>query len=71
MKEVEEREHDADMRVRSETSPASPASPAPPADASRCAVCGQPFLLPLPGKTVCEIRDDAHTAARVLVGATR
>ncbi len=35
----------------------------------QCSVCCQPFLLPLPGKTVCEIRDDAHTAARGLVGA--
>jgi len=62
----EEGTQDADIRVRSESSPASPAMPA---DASNCTVCSQPFFLPLPGKTVCEIRDDAHTAARGLLGA--
>jgi len=36
---------------------------------ARCSVCSQPFLLPLPGKTVCAIRDDDHIAARALVGA--
>lgn len=33
-----------------------------PGDA--CRVCGQAFLLPEPGKTVCARRDDAHDAAR-------
>jgi len=36
---------------------------------AQCSVCSQPFLLPLPGKTVCAIRDDDHIAARALVGA--
>jgi len=31
-----------------------------------CSVCSQPFLLPLPGKTICEIRDDEHAAARAV-----
>ncbi|MGV9870138.1 AAA family ATPase [Rhodococcus koreensis] len=31
-----------------------------------CTVCGQHLLLPRPGKTVCEIRDDAHNAARAV-----
>jgi len=35
----------------------------------QCSVCSQPFLLPLPGKTICAIRDDAHAAARALAGA--
>jgi len=33
-----------------------------------CSVCSQPFLLPEPGKTICEIRDDDHVAARALAG---
>ena len=31
-----------------------------------CSVCSQPFLLPLPGKTICEIRDDEHATARAV-----
>ncbi len=65
-KKVEEKERDADIRVRSESTPAMPAMPA---DAAQCTVCSQPFLLPLPGKTVCEIRDDDHATARALAGA--
>ncbi len=62
--EVEERAPDADVRVRPETSLASLAD-AP----TQCSVCSQPFLLPRPGKTVCEIRDDDHATARALAGA--
>jgi len=29
-----------------------------------CVVCGHPFLLPQPGKTICAIRDEAHNEAR-------
>jgi len=32
--------------------------------ALNCTVCGQVFLLPQPGKTVCEVRDSAHDDAR-------
>ena len=39
------------------------------ATSDTCAVCSQPFLLPLPGKTICAIRDDDHTNARALAGA--
>jgi len=63
-KAVEERAPDADIRVRSETSPASLAD-AP----TQCSVCSQPFLLPLPGKTVCDRRDAQHDAARAEMAA--
>jgi hypothetical protein len=33
-----------------------------------CSVCAQPLLLMTPGRTICEIRDDHHTSARVLAG---
>ncbi|MFX1756334.1 AAA family ATPase [Rhodococcus sp. As11] len=31
---------------------------------ARCVVCGQPFLFPAAGKTICSIRDEAHDNAR-------
>ena len=34
-----------------------------------CSVCSQPFLLPLPGKTVCARRDAQHDAARAEMAA--
>ncbi len=62
-REVEERAETDHQRVSAESMPAMPA------DAAQCSVCSQPFLLPLPGKTVCARRDDDHIAARALVGA--
>ena len=63
-REVEERAETDHQRVSAESMPAMPAYLRP-----RCLVCSQPFLLPLPGKTVCARRDPDHDAARALVGA--
>jgi len=51
---------------RKPAEPVQPAEPVPKEDATHCSVCGQRFMFPEPGKTVCARRDPDHDAARAV-----